>query len=70
MTESKPLYVSPGPPRKCGFEDLECYKLALQVMAERHVFSKTPPPDEKFYLYAQIRRSAKDVTGNFGEAYE
>lgn len=69
MTELKPLYVSPGQPGKRGFEDLECYKLALQVMGEIHTFSKTLPPDEKFDLYAQIRRSAKGITGNIGEAY-
>ncbi|MDO8752835.1 MAG: four helix bundle protein, partial [Anaerolineales bacterium] len=27
------------------------------------------PPDEKFDLYAQIRRSAKGITGNIGEGY-
>ena len=69
MTEPKPLYVSPGQPGKRGFEDLECYKLALQGMAEIHTFSITLPPDEKFDLYAQIRRSAKGVTANIGEAY-
>src|SRR5512139_1690729 len=38
-------------------------------MAKIHAFSKTLPPDEKYDLYAQIRRSAKGVTGNIGEAY-
>src|SRR6266542_7028548 len=38
-------------------------------MAGIHTFSKTLPPDEKFDLYAQIRRSSKGVTGNIGEAY-
>ena len=69
MAELKLLYLSPGQPGKRGFEDLECYKLALQVMAEIHAFSKPLPSDEKFDLYAQIRRSAKGVTGNIGEAY-
>ncbi|MEW6401539.1 MAG: four helix bundle protein [Chloroflexota bacterium] len=69
MTERKPLYVSPGEPGKRGFEDLECYKLALEVMANVHAFAKTLPPDEKFDLYAQIRRSSKGVTGNIGEGY-
>src|SRR6266498_4207966 len=69
MSEKKPLYVSPGEPGKRGFEDLECYQLALEVMAGIHTFSKTLPPDEKFDLYAQIRRSSKGVTGNIGEAY-
>ena len=69
MSERKPLYQSPGEPGKRGFEDLECYKLALEVMVKIHEFSRTLPADEKFDLYAQIRRSAKGVTGNIGEAY-
>jgi len=69
VTEKKPLYESPGEKGKRGFEDLECYKLALEVMAQIHAFSKTLPPDEKYDLYAQIRRSSKGVTGNIGEAY-
>jgi four helix bundle protein len=69
MSEKKPLYESPGEKGKRGFEGLECYQLALEVMAKIHAFSKTLPPDEKFDLYAQIRRSSKGVTGNIGEAY-
>jgi four helix bundle protein len=67
--ERKPLYQSPGEKGKRGFEDLECYQLALEVMAEIHAFSETLPAKEKFDLYAQIRRSTKGVTGNIGEAY-
>ena len=69
MTERKSLYLSPGEPGKRGFEDLECYKLALEVMAEIHAFSKTLPADEKFDMYSQIRRSSKGITGNIGEGY-
>ena len=69
MVEKKPLYVSPGGKGKRGFEDLECYQFALEVMAKIHAFSKTLPPDEKYDLYSQIRRSSKGVTGNIGEAY-
>lgn len=69
MSEKKPLYESPGEAGKRGFEDLECYPLALEVMARIHDFSKTLPPEEKYDLYAQIRRSAKGITGNIGEAY-
>ena len=69
MSDKKSLYQSPGESGKRGFEDLECYKLALEVMAKVHAFSKTLPPDEKYDLYAQIRRSSKGVTGNIGEAY-
>ena len=69
MSEKEPLYKSPGEKGKRGFEDLECYKLALEVMAEVHAFSKTLPSDERFDLSVQIRRSSKSVTGNIGEAY-
>lgn len=69
MSEKKPLYESPGEKGKRGFEDLECYQFALEVMAKIHAFSKTLPPEEKYDLYAQIRRSAKGVTGNIGEGY-
>jgi four helix bundle protein len=63
------LYESPGGKGKRGFEDLECYQLAVEVMAKIHAFAKTLPSDEKFDMYAQIRRSSKNVTGNIGEAY-
>ena len=69
MSERKPLYESPGEKGKRGFEDLECYQLAVEVMAKIHVFAKTLPADEKFDMYAQIRRSSKNVTGKIGEAY-
>jgi four helix bundle protein len=69
MSERKPLYHSPGEKGKRGFEDLECYQLALEVMARIHAFSKTLPSDEKFDMYSQIRRASKNVTGNIGEAY-
>ena len=69
MSEKKNLYGSPGEKGKRGFEDLECYQFALEVMANVHAFSKTLPPDEKYDLYAQIRRSSKGVTANIAEAY-
>ncbi len=69
MREKRLLYDSPGEKGKRGFEDLECYQLALEVMVKIHAFSKTLPSDEKYDLYAQIRRSSKGVTGNIAEAY-
>src|SRR5688572_7333373 len=69
VSENKPSYESPGEKGKRGFEDLECYQLALEVMARIHAFSKTLPTDEKYDLYAQIRRSSKNITGNIAEAY-
>jgi four helix bundle protein len=69
VSEKKRLYESPREKGKRGFEDLECYQLALEVMAKVHAFSKTLPSDEKYDLYAQIRRASKGVTGNIAEAY-
>lgn len=69
MSEKKVLYDSPGEKGKRGFEDLECYKLALEMMAKIHDFSKTLPAEEKYDLCAQIRRSSKNVTGNIAETY-
>src|SRR6266542_1498653 len=69
VSERKLLYESPGEKGRRGFEDLECYQLALEVMAKVHTFSKTLPSDEKYDLYAQIRRASKNVTGNIAEAY-
>jgi four helix bundle protein len=69
MSERKPLYASPGEKGKRGFEDLECYQLALEVMARIHAFSKTLPADERYDLYSQIRRASKNVTGNIAEGY-
>jgi four helix bundle protein len=69
VSERKPLYKSPGERGKRGFEDLECYQLAVEIMARIHEFAKTLPADEKFDMYTQIRRSSKNVTGNIGEAY-
>jgi len=69
VSEKKALYDSPGEKGKRGFEDLECCQLALEVMARMHAFSKTLPSDERYDLYAQIRRSSKGVTANIAEAY-
>jgi hypothetical protein len=69
VSENKPLYESPGERGKRGFEDLECYKLALEAMARIDAFSKSLPIDEKYDLYAQIRRASKGVTANIAEAY-
>jgi len=62
-------YDSPGTPGKSGFEDLECYKLALAVMSSVHQFAKTLPPEERYDLAIQIRRSSKAIAANIAEGY-
>jgi four helix bundle protein len=63
------LYQSPGQPGRRGFEDLECYKLALHVIVGVQDLIKSLPPEEKFDLAVQIRRSSKSVAANIAEGY-
>ena len=69
MSERKSLYQSPGQPGRRGFEDLECYKLALHVIVGVQDLIKSLPPEEKFDLAVQIRRSSKSVAANIAEGY-
>ncbi len=69
MVLKKAIYSSPGVPGARGFEDLECYQLALDVMVNAHEFAKKLPLEEKYDLVAQIRRSAKSTPANIAEGY-
>ena len=62
-------YSSPGAPGKRGFEDLECFKLALDVVVNAHEFARKLPADEKYDMVRQVRRSSKSVTANIAEGY-
>jgi four helix bundle protein len=52
-----------------GFEDLECYQLALQVLREAYKLGSRLPATERYNLSAQMRRSASSVTLNIAEGY-
>ena len=52
-----------------GFEDLDCYKLALQVVREAYDLAKRLPGYEKYDLARQLRRAASSVTLNIAEGY-
>jgi len=62
-------YDSPGEPGKSGFEDLECFKLALDLVVNAHEFARRLPADEKYDTVRQVRRSSKSVTANIAEGY-
>ncbi|MBI3160307.1 MAG: four helix bundle protein [Chloroflexi bacterium] len=62
-------YQSPGKPGRQGFEELVCYRLALDVMQNAHHVARTLPADEKYDLVQQIRRSSKSVLANIAEGY-
>ena len=59
----------PGKAGKCGFEDLECYKLALDVIINAHELAKVLPPEEKYDLVSQTRRTSKSIAANIVEGY-
>lgn len=52
-----------------GFEDLDCYKLTLQVFREAYRVVDLLPPEEKYNLADQIRRAATSALLNIAEGY-
>jgi four helix bundle protein len=52
-----------------GFEDLECYQLALQVMREAYRVIQKLPPEEKYNLGLQMRKASVSVGFNIAEGY-
>lgn len=52
-----------------GFEDLECYQLALQVLREAYRVARLLPPEERYNLADQLRRSALSAVLNIAEGY-
>ena len=62
-------YRSPGEAGKRGFEELDFYKLALDIVVNAHDMALKLPAQEKFEMAPQIRRSSKGITANIAEAY-
>lgn len=52
-----------------GFEDLECYKLAIQVFREAYRVASRLPAEEKYNLADQLRRAAVSILLNIAEGY-
>jgi four helix bundle protein len=52
-----------------GFEDLDCYKLALGVLKAAYALAQKLPPVERYNLAGQMRRSSASVTLNLAEGY-
>jgi len=50
-------------------KDLQVYKLAFQAAVELYHVSKSFPPEEKYSLTDQIRRSSRSVCANTAEAF-
>ncbi len=62
-------YRSPVSKGNRGFEDLECYQLALRVMVNAHEMATQLPPTEKYDLVGQVQRSSKSTPANIAEGY-
>src|SRR5207249_4473894 len=50
--------------RPMGFRDLKVYQLAYELAMEIFRESKSFPPEEKYSLTDQIRRSSRSVAAN------
>ena len=53
-----------------SFRELEVYKIAFEAAVEIYEISKSFPPEEKYSLTDQIRRSSRSVCTNIGEAWK
>src|SRR5262249_54425644 len=52
-----------------GFKDLKVFQLAYELAMRIFHESKPFPPEERYSLTDQIRRSSRSVTSNIAEAY-
>ena len=50
-----------------SFEDLDCYKQAVELRRNLSVVVRSFPKDEKFQLVDQIKRASRSVTANIAE---
>src|SRR5215469_4023315 len=51
------------------FRDLDVYQGAMSLVMEVFALSKGFPPDERFTLTDQIRRSSRSICANIAEAW-
>ncbi len=52
-----------------GFEDLECYQLAMKVFREGYKVVTFLPVEEKYNLADQLRRASTSIVLNIAEGY-
>ena len=69
MTLRKVGYSVGANRQKGGFEDLDCYKLSLQLMVNVHAIANKLPTVERFDLADQVRRASKSTPANIAEGY-
>ena len=52
-----------------SFTELECWKEARSLKKDVSALAKTFPPEEKYDLVQQIKRSSRSVTANIAEGH-
>jgi len=52
-----------------SYKDLRVYQMAMELAMEIFHLTKTFPPEEKFSLVDQMRRSSRSVCTNLAEAW-
>jgi four helix bundle protein len=52
-----------------GFRDLRVYNLAFELAMDIFELTKPFPPDERYSLTSQIRRSSRSVAANIAEGF-
>jgi four helix bundle protein len=52
-----------------SFEDLDVYRLSREVAGRVHELSKAFPPDERYSLTDQLRRSSRSIGAQIAEAW-
>ncbi len=51
------------------FEDLECWKIGVEIRKLSMNIVRKLPPKEKFDLGSQLKRAARSITANIAEGY-
>jgi four helix bundle protein len=69
IEQDLPGVNEPGGPPVRTHEDLEVYRLAFEAAKSIFELSKKFPPEERYSLTDQIRRSSRSVCANLAEAW-
>lgn len=57
-------------PRLQSFSDLNVYQMAFELQQQIFKISKSFPPEERYSLTDQIRRSSRSIGANISEAWQ
>ena len=53
-----------------GYRDLKVYQLSYRLAFKIHEITKGFPPEEKYSLVDQVRRSSRSIPANIAEAWK